>query len=261
MDRTRPYRRRLMAICLGLGLTVAAQAATAGDGSAVPLDDGNLHLLYGRWQGTALVRGTDGKVRSRSLIIFETTELSPPQGKFSRDGVQSWDTLIRLEGGKAVMAFDWDGRPFTLVRGDDGSLRLEAAFATTHRGKPRHQTITLRRVSAIIPMNDHALVLLNGNWQGWVVGRDGSGRVESRDTVRLETIASDPYWGRFHHANGQTWKTGARIENGKVLLGFAWAARAFVLMQTRDGRLHLKTVYDFPAPGSGHTFTVILDKM
>lgn len=111
-----------------------------------------------------------------------------------------------------------------------------------------------------VPVTSENLTLLLGTWEGHgesVSKSDGKTYWESDVTLTVENTAE----GTFTlHQKGKSWQTAVRAKDGKVLLTYGRAERAFTLEQEGDGGYQLTIRYDSTYQGWKRDNTLVLTK-
>lgn len=108
-------------------------------------------------------------------------------------------------------------------------------------------------------VTDENLALLEGTWQGHgrAIGkRDGKTYWESDVTLAVENTTQ----GTFTLQNGRAWPTTIRAKDGKVLLTYGRAERAFTLEREDAGRYQLTIQYASTYQGWKRDNTLVLSK-
>ena len=119
-------------IVVGIFAFVAACATV--EGTPITLDDTSKHLLSGTWVGNFERRGAiTGNVFHNSQVTFVITGASATKSTY-RTSLGEGTLDLRVSNGKAIVTFVTHSLPdrvYTLSRGQDGSLYLQARWNAT----------------------------------------------------------------------------------------------------------------------------------
>lgn len=133
--------RRTLETCTFILLIVASVLVNAcASGVQVSVNETNLDLLQGRWEGELISRGTDGNVYFQTTVALEIRE---GNGKLTLGTGSSWALPVRARGGKVLLFIDYSTHEFTLTRDSDGRFQLSATYGTKWQQWDQINTVSL----------------------------------------------------------------------------------------------------------------------
>lgn len=135
--------RLLTAGLTAVSITFALCDSTVASNLAV--NDSNASLLEGTWAGEATSVNEDNQTPYYNDMQLTIENASPLRGEFKDGYGNDWHTPVVLLEGKVILAAYHAQRKFTLVRGDDNTLKLTAHFTREFGGHDFDTTINLKK--------------------------------------------------------------------------------------------------------------------
>ena len=140
-----PHIARFITGVAAIIIYMAGSSAIAGD--RVALNDANVMLLQGHWEGDYVSKDTQGEIRWQSTVTLVVPEQTPPvqEGQFSlKKNGKSWSTKIKIQNGNAIMGIGFKERTFILEQ-DGDQYTLHTTYRDKFEGYPRNITVDMKR--------------------------------------------------------------------------------------------------------------------